>query len=182
MKYRDRNRVMSREDFLTASKKEFRGCGAELIVTRHKGLVEWLISNHIVSASVPVIEHATVADVKGKHVIGVLPISLAVHAASVTEVALQLPAEMRGTDLTASDVESLACGIKTYSVQACQTPASTAVLPEIDGFRLEPNGYFSQSGPARLVGEIRARALLDADGLTGLKNALNKKERELNEE
>ena len=57
----------------------------KIIITRHKPLVTWLAAHGVVA---PVLEQGTAADVRGKHVYGVLPIWLAAHAAKVTEVSM----------------------------------------------------------------------------------------------
>ncbi len=50
---------------------------------------------------IPVLAHVTVTDVDGCHVIGPLPLSLARHAASVTEIVLPaLPLSLRGRELS----------------------------------------------------------------------------------
>lgn len=81
----------------------------DLIVTRHAGLVEWLrgkLGDAI--DGVPVVAHASKEDVRGKHVLGVLPLSLAMHAASVTEISMNLPVHLRGIDLTPAQMDE--CG------------------------------------------------------------------------
>ena len=87
-----------------------------VVVTRHPGLVEWLIRANLINQDTPVIAHATVDDVLGKHVIGVLPMSLACHVQAVTEVALTIPAEMRGKELSIDQVEEYQQGVVTYKV------------------------------------------------------------------
>ena len=57
-----------------------------IVITRHPALVEYLAEINLIPAGTPVISHATPADVQGRHVIGVLPLSLAALAESVTEV------------------------------------------------------------------------------------------------
>ncbi len=84
-----------------------------VIITRHQGLVEWLEERGIVGE---VIAHADEQTVKGKHTYGVLPLSLAVHTASHTEVAMRLPQELRGVELTKEQVEEYNQGMVTYSV------------------------------------------------------------------
>jgi putative CRISPR-associated protein (TIGR02620 family) len=88
----------------------------ELVVTRHAGLVEVLAGKGLCPAGTPVIAHARPSDVKGKHVAGVLPLSLAAECASVTEVTLNLPAEMRGTELTAAQLRQYMTGVSRYVV------------------------------------------------------------------
>lgn len=86
-----------------------------VVVTRHKGLVEWFVKNGYIEEGVTVIPHATVADVRGKHVIGVLPMALAVHALSVTELPMNIPAAYRGKDLDYEETERFRRGRpKTY--------------------------------------------------------------------
>jgi putative CRISPR-associated protein (TIGR02620 family) len=87
-----------------------------VVVTRHLGLVEYLIELGLCSSSAQVISHATVEDVKGKHVIGVLPLSLAVVAESVTEVPMSIPAELRGQELTLEQMRMYGGKPRTYRV------------------------------------------------------------------
>lgn len=87
-----------------------------VVVTRHPGLVEVLREMGLVPDGARVIAHATVQDVSGRHVIGVLPLSLAAEAASVREVQLNLPAEMRGQELSADQVRQYMMGVFEYKV------------------------------------------------------------------
>ena len=87
-----------------------------IVVTRHPSLVQHLVELGRITTETPVIAHATEADVAGRHVIGVLPLRLAAHAASVTEVALNVPPELRGKELTLDDVRRYACATNTYTV------------------------------------------------------------------
>jgi len=67
-----------------------------IVVTRHKALVQFLVKRQMIGANTPIIAHASEEDVRGKDVIGVLPLRLAALAASVTEVPMDIPAELRG--------------------------------------------------------------------------------------
>ena len=87
-----------------------------IIVTRHRGLVEYLIQQGV-PADTPVIEHATPEAIRGKRVIGVLPMHLAVHAALVIEVPMDIPAELRGVELTAEQTAQYAGTARAYEVQ-----------------------------------------------------------------
>lgn len=81
----------------------------QLIVTRHKSLVSYLIDKNIIKeGEYKLIEHADYKDVEGQNVIGVLPLQLASYAKSVTEVPLKLTPEMRGKELTFEEVEKVA--------------------------------------------------------------------------
>ena len=70
----------------------------------------------------PVISHATVEDVAGKYVIGILPLSLACHAGYVTEVQMNVPAELRGQELTYEQVVEYAGEMITYKVEKAVAP------------------------------------------------------------
>ena len=81
----------------------------QLIVTRHKSLVSYLLDKNIIKeGEYKLIEHADYKDVEGQNVIGVLPLQLASYAKSITEVPLKLTPEMRGKELTFDEVEKVA--------------------------------------------------------------------------
>ncbi len=88
----------------------------DLVVTRHKGLVEYLIDKGIITTQTEVVEHAAPEVVKGKHVIGVLPHSLSCLTATFSEVPLKLTPDMRGRELTKEDVTKVAGALVTYKV------------------------------------------------------------------
>jgi putative CRISPR-associated protein (TIGR02620 family) len=92
-----------------------------IVVTRHKALLEFLKEgSYAYYGDIPVIEHATVEDVKGKHVVGVLPMHLACHAASITEVILDIPPELRGVELSTDQLRECYRGIATYRVEVTE--------------------------------------------------------------
>jgi putative CRISPR-associated protein (TIGR02620 family) len=102
--------------------KDFKDADGELrstliIVTRHKALVEYLVNKGIVSKNTHVISHATASDIEGKHVIGVLPMHMAALAVSITEIPLDIPAEMRGKELSLEQVQEYAGEPVKYSVR-----------------------------------------------------------------
>jgi len=88
----------------------------KIVVTRHPALVDYLIEEGVISKDTPVISHASAEDVQGKDVIGVLPLSLASLANTVTEVWLNIPAEKRGKELSLEEVKAYAKGVETYKV------------------------------------------------------------------
>ena len=88
----------------------------KIIVTRHAALVTLLIERGIVDRETPVITHATADDVRDCDVIGVLPLSLAALAASVTEVPLRLTPELRGKELDIEILRKIAGDAVTYIV------------------------------------------------------------------
>jgi CRISPR-associated protein Csx16 len=89
-----------------------------VIVTRHAGLVEVLAQDFGIVGEV--VAHATEAQVQGKDVYGVLPLHLAAHAASVTEVTLNLPADKRGVELSADEVRQYMAGLRTFVVRTLE--------------------------------------------------------------
>lgn len=88
----------------------------KVVVTRHSGLVEYLKELGYIDDNTKVIDHAKVSDVRGKHVIGVLPLYLAAYAWKVTEVPLALEPEDRGKDLPVERVRQIASKPVTYNV------------------------------------------------------------------
>jgi len=87
-----------------------------IVITRHPALVEYLIGEGIILPNTPVIEHATVEDVTGRHVIGVLPHYLSCLTKTYTEVSMNLPQELRGKELTLEEIETYTTNINTYII------------------------------------------------------------------
>ena len=79
-----------------------------VVITRHPALRWYLIEQGMIDDADVLLEHAGAGDVEGKHVIGVLPLRLASLAASITEVPLDIPAELRGQELTIEQVRQYA--------------------------------------------------------------------------
>lgn len=89
-----------------------------IVVTRHKALVEYLREQGMIDDSCAVINHVTNSeDVIGKDVIGVLPLSLAAKANSVTEIPLRLTPEMRGQELNLETLRKVAGKPVKYKVE-----------------------------------------------------------------
>jgi len=89
----------------------------DLIVTRHQGLVEYLRAEGIVSDDTPVLSHVTEENVREKSVIGVLPVSLAAAAASLTVIPLDVPEGVRGWELDEDGVRKYARAPETFDVR-----------------------------------------------------------------
>lgn len=87
----------------------------KVLVTRHEALVEYFSNMGITFDKV--ITHATAEDVAGNDVYGVLPLHLASLANTVTTVDMDLPAEMRGKELSLTDIETYFTGMSTYKVE-----------------------------------------------------------------
>lgn len=85
-----------------------------VVVTRHPALVEYL--REIGVKIEKVIDRATPEEVRGRHVYGVLPLHLAAEARLVTTVPLDVPAELRGQELTLEQVRQFAGAPRTYEV------------------------------------------------------------------
>lgn len=87
----------------------------KIIVTRHAGAIEWLRQQGIVGK---VIAHATAAEIRGKIVIGALPLNLAAQAAEVWAIDMpDLTAEQRGKDLTPAEMDDAGATITKYVVR-----------------------------------------------------------------
>jgi putative CRISPR-associated protein (TIGR02620 family) len=87
-----------------------------LIVTRHPAMVTFLREYCGITGTV--IAHATATDVAGRHVVGTLPLHLAALAASITEVTLHLPAELRGQELTVEQLDEYSESLRTFVVRS----------------------------------------------------------------
>ena len=88
-----------------------------IVVTRHPALVQYLQEIGITTGSEPVHGHITdPAILRGKHVIGVLPLSLAASASTITEVPLSLTPEDRGKELSIERVREIAGQPQTYVI------------------------------------------------------------------
>jgi len=88
----------------------------KLVVTRHKALYDYLITHEYIEKDTPCLSHADVADVRDKHVFGVLPYWLASKCGKYTEIQMRVPLSKRGKELTIEDVEFLAIKPRTYKV------------------------------------------------------------------
>lgn len=108
--------VLEREELRLASRHTAREADSPVVVTRHPALVEYLTELGVVPAGTEVVTHTTAEQVRGRHVFGVLPLHLAAEAASVTEVTLHVPAELRGVELTLEQVRQFAGPLVEYKV------------------------------------------------------------------
>ncbi len=89
----------------------------EIVVTRHPALVELLRERGVVQGTPEVISHATPEAVSGARVIGVLPLHLAALAAEVVSVSVNVPAELRGSELSLEQLREYAGEPETYRVE-----------------------------------------------------------------
>lgn len=95
-----------------------------VVVTRHAGLVEYLFERGLVDKDTWVVNHADIEDVRGKDVIGILPLRLAVEASSVTEIPMDIPEHLRGKELGIDQVRQLAGPARRFVVR--EVPPMTA--------------------------------------------------------
>lgn len=108
--------VLEQEELQLAAAAQETQAVRPVVVTRHAALVEYLTELGVVPAGTEVVAHATAEQVRGRHVFGVLPLHLAAEAASVTEVTLHVPAELRGVELTLEQVRQFAGPLVEYKV------------------------------------------------------------------
>jgi hypothetical protein len=104
----------------------------DLVITRHRPLVELLRERGIIDDTTPVLEHATISDVAGKHVLGILPHHLSSRCASITEIPMALTqadreAMTRG-DLSLERTREVAGDPVTYYVSTERTWPCVAVF------------------------------------------------------
>ena len=105
-----RKRTIEQRLLLTTGRDD-----AFVIVTRHKGAVEWLARRRYCGR---VVEHATPDDVRGKAVIGVLPLHLAALCAAVASIDMpKLRADQRGVDLTPEEMNAAGATLHWYAIE-----------------------------------------------------------------
>jgi len=88
-----------------------------IIVTRHQGLIDWLERQGYNVDDWQAVRHVSTPDqVRGKHVIGVLPLHLAAEALTISAPEYDIRPEDRGRDLTAEELEDRGCRLVRYTV------------------------------------------------------------------
>ena len=88
----------------------------EIVVTRHAALIDYLKEKGIINEKTEVISHASPDAIRGKNVLGVLPHSLSCMTATFSEIPMNLPAELRGKELSLEDMRKYAGDLVTYVV------------------------------------------------------------------
>jgi putative CRISPR-associated protein (TIGR02620 family) len=87
----------------------------DLVITRHGGLIDFLVNRGLDLSLTEAVAHVTDPTILvGKTVVGVLPTHLAVLCETFVEVRLDIPAEMRGKELSAEQTEEYCKGIFAY--------------------------------------------------------------------
>lgn len=92
----------------------------DLVVSRHPGLIDYLLDQEVIDEEVPRISHASEEDVRDAVVVGNLPSRLAAEADLLIEVDLEYPEDYRGEELDGSEVAEYASGISAYRVERVQ--------------------------------------------------------------
>jgi hypothetical protein len=104
----------------------------DIIVTRHAPLLRFLRELGLADESTTVLEHVSISDITGKHVAGVLPVSMAAHTASYTEIPMALtPADriaIQAGDLSDERMREIASPPVTYYVSTERTWPCVAVF------------------------------------------------------
>lgn len=95
-----------------------------MVVTRHPGAAKWV--QQLLARKVQTLEHLDPQDiVPGGNYYGVFPINLAaaicVTGAQCWAITMQLPAELRGKELTAEQLDALGATLVRYEAKALQT-------------------------------------------------------------
>lgn len=89
-----------------------------IVITRHKALIEYLREIGLVDNRTQISTHCNdVEEIRGRTVIGPLPLHLAAEAASIVNIPLQIPQEMRGKELTLEQVREFAGEPQEYTVR-----------------------------------------------------------------
>ena len=89
-----------------------------VIITRHTSFTDHLRAIGLIDDQAQIIPHADADSLRGKRVItSGLPLHLAALATEVVTVPLHLPAELRGVELTQSQIADHAGDPATFRVQ-----------------------------------------------------------------
>lgn len=102
-----------------ALRHTYHGGMTTYFVSRHAGAIEWAARQQLqVDVFVPHLDLAQVQS--GDTVIGSLPVSLAAQVcaagAAYSHLAVELPASLRGQELTAVDLERLGARLESFEV------------------------------------------------------------------
>lgn len=84
-----------------------------LIVTRHKGLVEWLKMQDVIGE---VYTKVTRLNVKGNHIYGTLPIYLAAEAKTYTTITIPRHQDLITEELTATEMVKAKAYMQTFEI------------------------------------------------------------------
>lgn len=89
-----------------------------IIVARHEGAVKWLNDKGITGEVISHVSDPSVLD--GNIAVGILPLNLAARAAEVWAIDLpNLPAELRGKELSPEQMDAAGATVTKYKVTTC---------------------------------------------------------------
>lgn len=89
----------------------------KIIVTRHSILIDYLIEQGLIDKNANIQQHVSREDIENKHVIGILPMHLACHAAMFTEIPLRIPYDKKQDTLTLEQIGFYIQEPKTYIIK-----------------------------------------------------------------
>lgn len=113
-----------------------------IVVTRHPSLIVYLKSKGMIPEGTKIISHVNAPEeIRGKHVVGILPLHWASIADRVTELPLDLPPEARGKELSVEEVTRFARTPRTYRVTRLD---GQGIEPSVwKELRKRPRGWYS---------------------------------------
>lgn len=88
-----------------------------VVVSKHRGMIEFLKSEGFIDNTATVLERAKAEDVRGKIVFGSIPLFLAYYAQKVIHIPLKLPLELKEKELTAEEFKKYALKPAIYEVK-----------------------------------------------------------------
>ncbi len=88
----------------------------KIIITRHKGAVDWIKKHYPKFSVFKHLTHASEEDIEGNIIVGTLPVNLAVLSKEYWHLSMDIPAEFRGKELTIEDMESFNCLLQRYEI------------------------------------------------------------------
>ena len=94
-----------------------------LILTQHIGAIEWL---RRIGITAEIVTQPTAEKVRGKHVIGDLPIHMAIECFTVTSIAFDKTPNKREEEISANDMEKFGARLETFLVRRVATPDFTS--------------------------------------------------------
>ena len=90
-----------------------------VVVTRHKGMLDYLIKHNVVPKNMEVVVKTHIddpRDIINHIVIGNIPLHLAAKAFQVWTVDMDIPPEKRGCELTLEEMEAFGALVNRYVV------------------------------------------------------------------
>lgn len=91
----------------------------KIIVTKHKSIIPFLIKKKYITGDEEILTNVTITDIKGRHVIGTLPLRLVCYAGKYTPIRLNIPSLERGKRFSPEEIEKYILPLKTYKVRVC---------------------------------------------------------------